>query len=76
MGLHAGRHASQKSGLPTRTGGACLRVHSATASSFEVISYLHESDIDIFSRPVDSLFLLSRSFVFGIPISVKAITRG
>ena len=55
--------------------GACLRVHSATASSFEVISYFYELDIHISSRPVDSLFFLSRRFVFGIPISVKAVTR-
>ena len=40
------------------TGGACLRVYSATASSFEVVSYFYELDIHIFSRPVDSLFFL------------------
>ena len=53
------------------TGGACLRVHSATASSFEVISYFYELDICVFLRSVDSLFFFvdPELLVFGVRIS-------
>ena len=53
------------------TGEQYLRVHSATASSFKVISNFYELDIYVFLRSVDSLFFFvdPELLVFGIRIS-------
>ena len=53
------------------TGGQYSRVHSATASSFEVISYFYELDMCVLLRSVHSLFFLvdPELVVFGIRIS-------